>query len=395
MKSPSVIVLLVAATFVRTQEPARDRPRTAAETAVIRGRVLIADGDVGIRKARVSLTPETGATQDPIYTDSDGRFEFSNVTPGRYVASAWKSGWVEARFGARTVWDRPISLAAAAGAVIDDVQLALQKAAAISGRVVSEDGEPLVGMSIAVGRVVAQSETGSAMQHVSVGQDDISGIQLVLGNHARVSGRVVFEGTAPYPAGHLTVEAWSPDVRPGTMPIRVGAEQDGQPAIVGANGRFTLKGMFGRRELRVNQVPAGWTVKSIRAGGRDVLDVPIDFTSGEDLLDVVITLTDRAAEISGRVLGAGGTPASAASVLVFAEDRRRLPRRAHWVKPDQHGRFVVSGLPSGVYLVALAADVDDTRWSTPDYLDAVHGRAERVALGDGEKKSLELQWNEP
>jgi hypothetical protein len=553
MKPATVLLILAAATFARAQESARDRPRTAAETAVIRGRVLIAGSDIGVRKARVSLTPETGEPQDPIYTDSEGRFEFSGVAPGRYIAAAWKSGWVEAKFGARTYWDRHVGLGATAGAIIEDVQLPLQKGAAISGRVVSEGGEPLVGMRVAVGRVVvrngrpqvesvgvgtetddlgeyrvgglpagafvvsvfgfpppssiparpgpgpgmfdpmqrphtvfypktlsltqampiplragddvsavdvtfvstgssgrvsgriidpqsrstsfsmsilsdgngnpaavmgmhtsvlqsgefsiplapgeytlvAQSDTGSAMQHLSVGQDDISGIELVLGKRARVSGRVAFEGTTPRPAGRLTVEAWSPDVRPGMMPIRAGAEQDGQPVMVATNGSFTLTGVFGRRELRVSQLPPGWTVKSITAGGREVLDVPIDFTGGEDVRDVVITLTDRAAEISGRVLDASGTPMSAASVLVFAEDRRQLPRRAHWVKPDQHGLFVVSALPSGIYLVALSADVDDARWPTADYLDTFRARAARVTLADGEKKSLELRWNEP
>ncbi len=554
MKPATVLLILSAATLGRAQEPARARPPAAAETAVIRGRVLIAGSDIGVRKARVSLTPETGAPRDPIYTDSEGRFEFSGVTPGRYVAAAWKSGWVEAKFGARTFWDRHVSLAATAGAVIDDVQLALQKGAAISGRVVSDGGEPLVGMRVAVGRVVvrngrpqfemvgvgtetddlgeyrvgglpagafvvsvsgfpppsslpagvggpgpgmfdpmrrphtvfypqtlaltqatpiplragddvsaidvafastgssgrvsgrivdpqsrstgysisilsdgngnpaavmgmttsvpqsgefsiplapgeytlvAQSDTGSAMQHLSAGETDISGIQLVLGNRVRVSGRVAFEGTTPRPAGRLMIEAWAPDIRTEMMPIRTDAAGDGQPVMVAANGSFTLTGVFGRRELRVSQVPPGWTVKSITAGGREVLDVPIDFTGGEDVRDVVITLTDRAAEISGRVLDASGTPVNAASVLVFAQDRRQLPRRAQWVKPDQQGRFVVSGLPSGVYLVALAADVDDTRWSTAEYLDTFRAYAARVTLADAEKKSLELRWSEP
>jgi hypothetical protein len=554
MKPAAALLVLVAATFARAQAPVRNRPGTAAQTAVIRGRVLIAGSDIGVRKARVSLTPETGAPQDPIYTDSEGRFEFSGVAPGRYVAAAWKSGWVEAKFGARTMWDRHVSLVATAGTVVDDVQLALQKGAAISGRVVSDGGEPLVGMRVAVGRAIvrngrpqietvgvgtetddlgeyrvgglppgtfvvsvfgfpppsglpgraggpgpglldplqrphtvfypqtlsltqavpillhagddvnavdvtfvstgstgrisgrivdpqnrsasfsisilsdgngnpaavmdmsmgvppngefsiqlapgnytllAVSDTGSAMQSLRVGEDDISGIQLVLGKRARVTGRVVFDGTTPRPTGRLMVDAWSPDVRPGMMPIRAGAEREGQAGIVGANGSFTLTAVFGRRELRLNNVPPGWTVKSITAGGREVLDVPIDFTGGEDLRDVVIALTDRTAEISGRVLDVSGRPVSAVSVLVFAEDRRQLPGRAQWMKPDQLGRFVVSGLPSGIYLVALTADVDDTRWSAAEYLDAFRAQAVRVTLRDAEKKSLDLEWSEP
>ena len=55
----------------------------------------------------------------------------------------------------------------------------------------------------------------------------------------------------------------------------------------------------------------------------------------------------------------------------------------------------MSGLPSGIYLVALAADVDDTRWSRAEYLDTFRAYAARVTLADAEKKSLELQWSEP
>jgi hypothetical protein len=552
MKPTLLLLVFVAGAFARLQVPVRGRPRGAPETAVIRGRVMAAGSDLGVRKARVSLTPEMGAPHDPIYTDDEGRFEFSGVTPGRYAVAAWKSGWVETKFGARSFWDRHVSIVAAANAVIEDVQLTLEKGAAVSGRVLDEEGAPLSGMSVGVGRavmqdgrlrfvsagetdtddlgeyrvgglpagtffvsvfgfppppapstrlagpgagmfdpqrphtvyypqstsltqatpiplragddagaidvvftstgssaqvsgrivdprarstifslavlsdgngvssammgmnmgvpqsgefsvpvapgeytIVAQSDNGAAMQRVTVGQEGIGGIQLVIANHARVSGRVVFEGASPRPAARLVVEAWSSDVLPGLMGIRAGAEQDGQPARVDANGRFTLTGVFGRRELRLNQLPPGWIVKSITTGGRDVLDVPIDFKGGEDLRDVVITVTDRSAALTGTVVDASGGPSSGLSVLLFADDPRQLPRRARWEKPDLLGRFVMSGLPAGTYLIALVADVDDSRWSTAEYLDGFRGQAIRLTLADGETKAIALQWSDP
>ena len=153
--------------------------------------------------------------------------------------------------------------------------------------------------------------------------------------------------------------------------------------------------MFGRRELRVNQLPPEWIVTSITTGGRDVLDVPIDFKGGEDLRDVVITVTDRTAALNGAVLDARGGPASGMSALLFAEDPRQLPRRARWEKPDQLGRFVMSGLPAGSYLIALVADVDDSRWSTAEYLGLFRAQAIRLTLGDGEKKAITLRWSDP
>jgi len=140
----------------------------------------------------------------------------------------------------------------------------------------------------------------------------------------------------------------------------------------------------------VNPLPAGWGVKSMTAGGRDVLDLPIELKGGEDLRDVLIVLTDRTAELNGMVRDAAGE-AVTTSVLIFADDRRQLPGRARWVKPDHLGRFAVSGLPPGNYLVALADEVDDLRWSTNEYLDQFRSQATRVTLADAEKKSIALQ----
>jgi carboxypeptidase family protein len=550
MKRTIFLLVLALAPLARAQAPARDQPRSpsAADTAIIRGRVLSARSDNGVRKARVTLTSDAGAPRDPIYTDSEGRFEFVNLAPGRYAVAAWKSGWVEATFGARTFWDRNVSIVVTPGAIVEGVQLALERGAAISGRVIDEDGEPLVNVSVNAGRAVMQdgrlrfvsagsTQTddlgeyrvgglpagtfvvaafgfpppsarpplmlsgppnpmrlphatyypqsltvaqatpvslrtgddvssidvifiasgsvarvsgrvidaqnpsarpmvafvsdgngmpeaamglnmstqpggefsaplgpgeytvvgrtdggGIAMQRVTVGQEDISGIQLVIANSARVSGRVVFEGTR-HPPGRLVVEAWAPDPL-DMMAIRADAPQEGRPTLVGPDDRFTLTGVFGRRELRVNQLMPGWIVRSITTGGRDVLDVPIDFKGGENLRDVVITVTDRGAELSGVVLDASGAPATGMSVLLFAEDRRHLPRRTHWEKPDLQGHFVLAGLPAGAYLVALAADVDDTRWSTPEYLESFRAQATRVTLADAEKKSITLQWSD-
>src|SRR6185369_8484364 len=126
------------------------------------------------------------------------------------------------------------------------------------------------------------------------------------------------------------------------------------------DGTFTLTGLVGRRELTVNPRPIpGWRVKSITAGGRDLLNLPLDFAGGEDLRDVLIVLTQQTSELTGTVTDANGHPVSGVSVLVFADDRRRLPGRARWVRPDTLGQFMVEGLPAGEYLVALAEDVDD------------------------------------
>jgi hypothetical protein len=174
-----------------------------------------------------------------------------------------------------------------------------------------------------------------------------------------------------------------------------GAAQVGQSTLASVDGAFTLTGIVGRRELRVSQPPLGWSVMSITAGDRTLLDVPIDFKGDEDLRDVIIVLSDRTTALTGTETDAREIPAGGVSVLVFGDDRRLLPRRARWVRPDTLGRFIVDGLPAGDYLVALADDVDDPQWSTAAYLDRFRAQATRVTLADRESTPLALRWSPP
>ena len=256
---------------------------------------------------------------------------------------------------------------------------------------VAQSGEFTLPLAPGDYMLVAQSTSGVAMQRIAVDQNDISGLQLVLARGAHISGRVVFDGSAPPPTRNVVVEAWSPDLLRGVPIIRpAGMMGSGR---VGANGAFVLTGMIGQREIRVSELPRGWDVESITAGGRSLLDMPMDFKGEEDLRDVTIVLTDQATELSGTVTDANRTPVNTVSLVVFADDRRQLPRRARWVRPDHLGRFVVSGLPPGEYLVVVVEEVDDVNWSTLEYLDRFRSQANRVALGAGEKKSVALEWS--
>jgi hypothetical protein len=256
---------------------------------------------------------------------------------------------------------------------------------------VTPDGE--FSMVVAPGEytLIAQNPNGVAMQHVTVGESDVSGIQLILMKGARVAGRFVFEGEHP-PSASVFVQASSSDAWEGVEMMTAVAGRN-QAVVARPDGTFTLTGLVGRRELTVNarSIP-GWRVKSITAGGRDLLNLPLDFAGGEDLRDVIIVLTQQTSELSGTVTDANNRPVSSVSVLVFADDYRRLPGRARWVRPDSLGQFVVEGLPAGDYLVALTEDVDDRQWSTAAYLERYRAQAIHVMLADRASPPLALRW---
>ena len=153
---------------------------------------------------------------------------------------------------------------------------------------VTPDGE--FSMAVAPGEysLVAQSRNGVAVQHVTVGETDVSGLQLVLVKGARVTGRLVFDGARPARTPRILIEARSPESLRGAA-MMMDAPSGGQPVSVRPDGTFTLTGLVGRRELIVDQRDlAGWRVASIAAGGRDLN--PRLPQGDEDLRDVVITV---------------------------------------------------------------------------------------------------------
>jgi hypothetical protein len=78
-------------------------------------------------------------------------------------------------------------------------------------------------------------------------------------------------------------------------------------------------------------------------------------------------------------------------VFPDADGLRFVERRTRLVRADQHGRFAISDLPTGSYLVAATLDVDASLWQTRDSLDRLRSIATRVSLADGGKQALTLR----
>ena len=131
-----------------------------------------------------------------------------------------------------------------------------------------------------------------------------------------ISGIVLFEmAKAPdltrmRPSVFLTP---APSVRPVSMP-------SGPPsAQIGPDGRFTLTGVM--PGLYVLRAGIGM-LKSAMVGGEDTADFPLDFTGERDVMDAVITVTDRVSQLSGVLTDASGKPVSDYSVIVASADSR-------------------------------------------------------------------------
>jgi len=129
--------------------PPRDAtPETKKGTAVIKGRVVTADGARPLRRVQISVSsPELGEPRS-VSTGTQGTFEIKDLPAGRYSVSASRAGFLGLQFGQRRPGEagRPVQLGD--GQILDRIDFALPRMSVISGRVTDEIGEPLAGVTV-------------------------------------------------------------------------------------------------------------------------------------------------------------------------------------------------------------------------------------------------------
>ncbi len=169
--------LLAFALIASTQAgqlPARDSSVPQTGTSVVRGRLVSATTGEPLRKARVSLSSVT----DPVFTDNEGRFAFTNLAAGRYTLSARKTGYAATTFGAGRPGSPPISIDVAAGSVIDGIEVRMPRGAAISGRITDQFGDPVEMAAVFARRIVHAGGRIDTVVQASTATDDLGEYRL-------------------------------------------------------------------------------------------------------------------------------------------------------------------------------------------------------------------------
>src|SRR5579862_6177147 len=181
------------------------------------------------------LSPDIVATAS---SDATGGFAFGSVPPGRYTLVAFRAG-------------------------------------------------------IALGRnalpAAGREPTAWARASVSVTDSNVTGLMISLRATLRVTGRLVFDGSARSPISPQD------DASVSLRPIGAGGVACGTGRAGGAapslDGVFAIGACQPGRYSIVAPSFAGWVMKSAMADGHDASDVPIDLTGG-DLTNFVLTFTD-------------------------------------------------------------------------------------------------------
>ncbi|MSO56675.1 MAG: carboxypeptidase regulatory-like domain-containing protein [Acidobacteria bacterium] len=223
---------------------------------------------------------------------------------------------------------------------------------------------------------------------------DIDGLTVVTTPGGTASGRVVFQGTHAQKATArgIQITAAAPSGN-GSLMMAFGGRALGG-GRVNNDGTFELRGLAGPHLIRAGGLPAGWAVKTISIDGADITDAPFDFKAGTQVIDLVVTLTDRVTEISGTVRDSRGQAVADYVLVVFPENDKLWGAQSRYVattRPNQNGTFSITGLPPGRYLATVVPSLENGMQNDVALLAQLRARAENVTLAEGQTLSLNLE----
>src|SRR3954447_21175842 len=371
-----------------------------------------------------------------VTTDDMGEFRLFGVPPGQYYLSAtWRTNnpmnaedrtaYAPIYFPGTDNVAQAQRLTLAAGQQISDVVMAMKpmKATRITGTAIGSDGRPMIGSimvmsaggfgynmnfggpirqdgtflvsGIAPGEYTLRAQTfgpggpgETAAMKITATGEDIADVHLVGAKLSTATGRVILDPAeaAALPPGLMFMLM---PAEPGEMPM------GSAPARLADDGSFELKSSPGR--MRINMMgPGGWMIRAIRSSGTDITDTGLEFKANEDITGIEIELTNKLTVITGLVTNARGEAVKDYSTIAFSQDRDKwkvINRYQGIGRPDQDGRFKISGLPASDYYVIALDKIEPGQVGDPDFLDAIRAKATPITLHDGETRTVDLKVN--
>jgi protocatechuate 3,4-dioxygenase beta subunit len=220
---------------------------------------------------------------------------------------------------------------------------------------------------------------------ISIDGQDVTGLVIATAPGANASGRVRFDGASD-PPGRLYVR---------TLPMTPGAPGY-MMASAGVNpdSTFEARGLTGRQAFDVGTLPPGWFLKSVSHQGKDITDAGYDFKPGQSVSGIQIMLSQTATALSGTAQDDQARPIADYTVVAFSSDSARWGYRTRFVRsvrPDQHGRFTLRGLPPDEYVVVALEYVETGQENDPERLANWSTTGTKVTLGEGEARTVTLK----
>jgi beta-lactamase regulating signal transducer with metallopeptidase domain len=289
--------------------PTVGRPIPATE-AVLQGRVVEANSARPVANASVQAMGTEGAAQTR--TNDDGRYELRGLKPGSYTVVVKAGGFVETYYGktSTTIMDFGSRVTAAGGRVTSGLDVRLQPAASVSGRITDAKGQALAGVEVELVR-------------------------------EQTSGDI-----APGPGGFAqTVEDGTyrvQDIGPGDYYVRA----------------------YTSRNMRPADGPASAFAPTFYPGVSDVDSAQrLRLYPGQELLDVDFVLaTSRSLRVAGRLVDPSGELVSGIGVMLHPMAPSGLPGGETRVSVDANGGFEITDVVPGNYMLNVLDPRRTMRW---------------------------------
>src|SRR5215469_10446709 len=227
-----------------------------------------------------------------------------------------------------------------------------------------------------------------ARRPLEVGNTDIEGVTITIVPGVNVAGRVVWEGSPTVEVQELMV--W---LRP-TEENEMGYEAQTPKA----DGSFAIKSVSEgtyRPRVTLRGEDATFYMKSARYGTLSIPESGFAVQAGGDQL-LEITLSSRAAQVSGVVFNSDSLPAAGVTVVLIPEVTRRSYKEYYKsATTDQNGKFSIKGIAPGDYKLFSWDSVEGNEWSDGNWFDTAwlklfEAKGESIHLGEAETKSVDL-----
>lgn len=345
--------------------PSASPADTPAGSGVIIGQVIEAGSGRGVPGALVTLTtPNVPAVtpgtppQPPavVLSTADGRFLFRDLRKGTYQVSAMKSGFLNGAHGSRRPGGGSAPIELDDGEHELDISVPLWQWGTITGTVVDEAGEPLVGVDVTALR---RSIAGGRRPFTSAGNTatDDRGVYrlagLIPGDY--VVAVVVAQSSMPIGVAEIYRDAMTAN-DPARLPLMRGLMEAGVSMLLPGSSMALQAGTHLQSVRGPVPPPAADDVRlmiypttfypAVRAAS-DAAVIPL--RSGEERNGIDLDLKPvRTTRISGTVTGPEGPAAYIGLRLEAGADDVVLDPQASTVT-DASGAFAFPAVASGQY----------------------------------------------
>lgn len=377
-------------------------------TALVVGQVVEADGNRPVSDTVVTISPTNvvsgaaGGQRFPtaVLTDSNGRFVFNGLPAAEYQILATKPGYIEGAYDRLTASGPAGRLALIEGERRADLRISIWKTASISGLLLDEQSEPIVGGSIQV------------LERTYVAGRRRFGFRAAALTDDRGAFRV-----PSLPPGTYVITAPSTQV---TLPRTVlDSYVDGTLAPDLRQQLAIVRPLLGPVDSQNNQ-KVGDVIWQLQGRGptpppttgatffvypttyypaatllQDAQLIPL--RSGEERSGVVIQLNPRpAAKISGVVQSDDGPAANTAIRLLPAGATDLVSDSGFEVATsitDGNGQFTLVGIPSGTYVIQASKSQYTVVPATPgNLIQVTPNRTATGAIQATPRRVLSTRW---